>query len=172
MYAEAELRKRAKRNEGKKTCYHILGELLCRSFNRNNDFPGSRWGECDNLVEWIRERYVYLYANLSENDFKTEFQAALDMIDIDCKLAEKLKSRYISLDKQEKNHVTLKTIKLEDQLLNYLEQIVFSDYSYSSASSFQYWSSSLLPLKPTTAEEKEKQINEKYKSQDIGRSDW
>ena len=171
FYAEKELRERAKKLENKKTCYHILGELLCRSFNANNDFNGNRWGECDDLVEWIRERYVYLYANLAETDFKTECQSALDMIDLDGKLEDKLKTRYVSLEKKQKSHTTQKNIKLEGQMLSFLKDIVFSECSYSGASQTTYYPRNT-PPDADVAEKSKEIINKKYKSQPLRPSGW
>ena len=133
-YAEAELRKRAKRNESKKTYYHVFGELICKSFNQNNAFPIINHWKNTELVDWIRERYAYLYANLVQDDFKTECRSALDMIDMAGTLDAKLKRSYPSLEKKSKNHTPQKTIQLEGKMISLLAEIL--DINFFSLSSF------------------------------------
>lgn len=149
-YAEHELRKRARINQNRKSLYHVFGELICKSFDHNNMFPQKNSYQLDNatLVSWIRERYAYLYANLEQEDFKTECQSGLDMIDLDEKLEKKLKANYTSLEKRSKNHIPRKSKELEEQMFRYLDEIL-----------------NIRPEWPDvrSSEEKEKDINKKYK---------
>jgi len=158
-FAEEELKKRANANQSKKTYYHVFGELVCKSFNHNNVFPQERYRNNPDLVTWIRERYAYLYANLSEDDFKTECQSGLDMIDLDKKLDAKLKANYSSLVKKSEKHTTTKSIELEKKMLMYLNEILGVNQSYS------YDPFSIYSKCDSSPEEQENKINQTYREQ-------
>lgn len=163
MLAEEEIRERASISQRRKTPYHILGELICKSFNHNNVFPQEDgYGDVRDIVAWIRERYVYLYANLIEEDFKTEYKSAFDMIDLDATLKDKLERSYTSLKKTANiaKHSKTKNKPIEKEMLELLGMIFgmyCSDYNWSTM----------------TGKEKIDAINQEYKKKhQFIKDDW